>query len=117
MGRDGRGSITHHESVLHPWSRATKPVRASRGREYVGRARSSRSVTCNLIHHQRTRRDIATMKATTLQIATLISMLALTFARAADITPAEARAIAKEAYIYGYPLVDNYRVEHAYFVD
>jgi hypothetical protein len=33
------------------------------------------------------------------------------------VTPAEARAIAKEAYIYGYPLVDNYRVEHSYFVD
>ena len=30
---------------------------------------------------------------------------------------AEARAIAKEAYIYGFPVVDNYRVEHAYFVD
>jgi len=36
---------------------------------------------------------------------------------AADITPAEARAIAKEAYIYAFPLVDNYRVQHAYFVD
>ena len=33
------------------------------------------------------------------------------------VTPAEARAIAKEAYIYGFPLVDNYRIEHAYFVD
>jgi len=33
------------------------------------------------------------------------------------VTPEEARAIAKEAYIYGYPLADNYRVEHAYFVD
>jgi hypothetical protein len=28
-----------------------------------------------------------------------------------------ARAIAKEAFIYGFPLVDNYRVQHAYFVD
>jgi hypothetical protein len=33
------------------------------------------------------------------------------------ITPEEARAIAKEAYIYGFPLVDNYRVEYSYFVD
>src|ERR1700683_1826872 len=33
------------------------------------------------------------------------------------VTPEEARAIAKEAYIYGYPLADNYRVEHAYFVN
>ena len=28
-----------------------------------------------------------------------------------------ARAIAKEAYIYGFPMVDNYRIQHAYFVD
>ena len=33
------------------------------------------------------------------------------------LTPAEARAIAKEAYIYGYPMVDSYRIQHAYFVD
>lgn len=33
------------------------------------------------------------------------------------ITPEEARAIAKEAYIYGYPMVDSYRIMHAYFVD
>jgi hypothetical protein len=32
-------------------------------------------------------------------------------------TPAEARAIAKEATIYGFPLVDNYRVQYSYFVD
>ena len=30
---------------------------------------------------------------------------------------AEARRIAREAYIYGYPLVDHYRIQHAYFVD
>lgn len=29
----------------------------------------------------------------------------------------EARAIAKEAYIYGSPMVDSYRIVHAYFVD
>jgi hypothetical protein len=36
---------------------------------------------------------------------------------AADITPAEARAIAKEAYTYGFPLVDSYRIQYSYFVD
>jgi hypothetical protein len=35
----------------------------------------------------------------------------------ADITPEEARAIAREAYIYGFPMVDNYRIQYAYFVD
>lgn len=29
----------------------------------------------------------------------------------------EARAIAKEATIYGFPLVDNYRIQYSYFVD
>jgi hypothetical protein len=33
------------------------------------------------------------------------------------VSPAEARAIAKEAYIYGFPMVDSYRIQHAYFVD
>src|SRR5580658_7830312 len=38
-------------------------------------------------------------------------------ARATEISPVEARVIAKEAYIYGEPIVDNYRVQYAYFVD
>jgi hypothetical protein len=33
------------------------------------------------------------------------------------IKPAEARALAKEAYLYGFPMVDNYRIQHAYFVN
>jgi hypothetical protein len=33
----------------------------------------------------------------------------------ADVTPEEARAIAKEAYIYGFPLVDHYRIFYSYF--
>lgn len=33
------------------------------------------------------------------------------------VTPDEARAIAKDAYIYGFPMVDNYRVQYSYFVD
>src|ERR1700738_1399208 len=34
-----------------------------------------------------------------------------------SVSPAEARAIAKEAYVYGFPIVDNYRIQHAYWVD
>jgi len=37
--------------------------------------------------------------------------------RGADVTPAEARTIAKEAYVYGFPMVDSYRIQYAYFVD
>jgi hypothetical protein len=35
----------------------------------------------------------------------------------AGVSPAEARAIAKEAYTYGFPVVDNYRIQHAYWMD
>jgi hypothetical protein len=34
-----------------------------------------------------------------------------------SVTPAEARTIARDAYVYGYPMVDSYRIQHAYFVD
>jgi hypothetical protein len=37
-----------------------------------------------------------------------------TSVQAQKVTAAEAREIAKEAYIYGYTLMDNYRVEHAF---
>lgn len=33
------------------------------------------------------------------------------------VTPEEAREIAQEAYVYGFPLVDSYRILHAYFVN
>jgi hypothetical protein len=51
------------------------------------------------------------MKRTKLITLAALAALAFTAARAADITPAEARAIVKEAYIYGFPLVDNYRIQ------
>jgi hypothetical protein len=49
---------------------------------------------------------------------TLFLCVAFAVARAqTNVTPAEARAIAKEAYIYGFPMVDNYRIQYGYFVD
>jgi hypothetical protein len=44
-------------------------------------------------------------------------VLWLSAAYAADLTPLEARAITKEAYIYGFPMVDGYRIQHSYFMD
>jgi hypothetical protein len=35
----------------------------------------------------------------------------------AAVTPEQARAIAKDAYIYGFPMVDSYRIQHSYFVN
>src|SRR5436190_19022134 len=57
------------------------------------------------------------MKTKTVISAALGAVLALTTLRAAEITPTEARAIAKEAYVYGFPLVDSYRIQYSYFVD
>jgi hypothetical protein len=50
-------------------------------------------------------------------LALIASFALSTTGQAADVTPAEARAIAKEAYIYGYPMVDSYRIEYGYFID
>jgi hypothetical protein len=53
-------------------------------------------------------------------LATMSLLSPLAFERALGqeaVTPAEVRAIAKEAYIYGFPMVDNYRVQYSYFVD
>lgn len=36
---------------------------------------------------------------------------------AAPAVPADARDIATDAYVYGFPIVDNYRVLYSYFVD
>jgi hypothetical protein len=48
----------------------------------------------------------------------LIPSLRFSVANAqAGVTPAETRQIAKEAYIYGFPLVDSYRIQYDYFVD
>jgi hypothetical protein len=57
--------------------------------------------------------------STALVLGTLLGWSAppAALAQPAPLTPAEVRAIAKEAYVYGFPLVDNYRVMHSYFVD
>jgi hypothetical protein len=50
--------------------------------------------------------------------AALVCALALAAGQAAaQLSPAEVRAIAKEAYTYGFPMVDSYRIQYAYFVD
>jgi hypothetical protein len=55
---------------------------------------------------------------------TLLALLSITLAftltssaRAADLTPAETKAIAEEGFIYGLPIVMNYAVMYEYSVD
>src|SRR5437667_8978097 len=49
--------------------------------------------------------------------AALFSALAFTSVRAADLTPAETKAIAEEGFIYGLPIVMNYAVMNEYAVN
>jgi hypothetical protein len=57
------------------------------------------------------------MKTKTLLAAKLAAVVALTSARAADMTPAETKAFAEEAFIYGLPIVMNYAVMYEYAID
>jgi len=60
------------------------------------------------------------MKITRLSTLILLIITTLVFtscSKKSDVTPEEARQIAKEAYIYGFPMVDSYRIIYAYFVD
>lgn len=50
-------------------------------------------------------------------VALLLSAGAHSAAASAALSANDARAIVKEAYIYGFPLVDSYRIQHSYFVD
>jgi hypothetical protein len=50
-------------------------------------------------------------------VALLLTLQVPVASAQTGVTPAEIRTIAKEAYVYGFPMVDNYRIQHAYFVD
>jgi hypothetical protein len=60
---------------------------------------------------------VKTTRSQNLLSAALVSALALTTVRAADLTPAETKAIAEEGFIYGLPIVMNYGVMYEYSVD
>jgi len=60
------------------------------------------------------------MKITHLSFVVLLLTTSLVFtscSKKAEVTMEEARQIAKEAYVYGFPMVDSYRIIFAYFVD
>jgi hypothetical protein len=57
------------------------------------------------------------MKTKTIVLVALAAVLALTTARAADITPAETKAIAEEAYIYGFPMIAGYKAMYEMAID
>jgi len=63
-----------------------------------------------------TKRDLLLRSAALAAISATAAKSIPAFAQA-GISPAEARGIAKEAYVYGFPIVDNYRIQYGYFVD
>ena len=48
---------------------------------------------------------------------TLLCSFAFTASAQTNVSTTEARTIAKEAYIYGFPMVDSYRIQYDYFTD
>jgi hypothetical protein len=47
----------------------------------------------------------------------LLTMIPLARAQEKAVTPEEVRSIAKEATIYGFPMVDSYRIQYSFFVN
>lgn len=66
--------------------------------------------------HEMTRRTALLGSAAVVIAASAQSPIS-TAANAATLSTEEARAIAREATIYGFPLVDSYRIQYSYFVD
>ncbi|MGN8544196.1 DUF1254 domain-containing protein [Bradyrhizobium sp. 13971] len=64
-------------------------------------------------------RGVVNRRQTLLGAAALLTsgLLAPSSAWAQSVSADDARAIAKDAYIYGFPLVDSYRIQYSYFVD
>ena len=61
--------------------------------------------------------NFSTLKTTTYVMGLLVTVAISSVNAQPSTTPEEARVIAKEAYIYGFPMVDNYRIQYTYFVD
>ena len=53
----------------------------------------------------------------TLSQAILCLSLGVSTASFAQLTPEQAEELVKKAYIFGFPVVDSYRIQHSYFVD
>ena len=50
-------------------------------------------------------------------VAALVGLSALAHSHAAELAPEEARAIAREAFVYGFPFVEGYKTLHKQAVD
>ena len=50
-------------------------------------------------------------------LAIFAASLAVSSSTFAQLTPAQAEDLVKKAYIFGFPVVDSYRVQYSYFID
>lgn len=57
------------------------------------------------------------LRSTALTAAAIAAARSVPALAQTGVSPADARALAKEAYIWGYPIVDSYRISYDYFVD
>jgi hypothetical protein len=69
------------------------------------------------MREKRTTRNVIWIRSVAGTVALIVSVAFQAACTQAPVSPAEARAIAKEAYIYGFPLADSYRVLYASFVN
>jgi hypothetical protein len=100
--RSRSAQIDHHLPVLSPpWT--APPLKQA---ESMTQPISQRKDT-----------TIKTTRRLNLIAAALATVLAPSTVRAADITPAETRALAEKGFVYGLPIVMNYAVMYAYAVD
>ena len=66
---------------------------------------------------KRTTRTVIWVRSVACTVALLASVALPAACTRSPVSPEDARAIAKEAYIYGFPLADSYRIQYAYFVN
>src|SRR5437762_7923572 len=87
------------------------------GRQVEGAAAETDAIARGIAEREAIVTTITTLKTIACTVA-LFSSIPFTTAQAqTGVSPAEVRAIAKEAYIYGFPMVDGYRSQYGYFVD
>src|SRR4051794_29105979 len=107
--------------IRHPTRSAHEgwgPIRASRAATATTTDCIGRSLTAQGLSMLTKREFLSSAALTTAAVVTsCLPAWAQTTAGSSKVTPNEARAIAKEAYVWGYALVDDHRIQYPYFID
>ena len=76
-----------------------------------------RSTKTNCVKEKTNNMKNTSLRIVAFTMALLASREFLAAQSQTSASPDEARAIAKEAWIYGFPMVDHYRIQYSYFQD